>query len=240
MDTKQEAARSSANLEHEADVLLSELFQTELASKAIYDGIAKKGAPINSDEYQSLRQELLDSYNREVNLAAFTFTAASAAIGYGFTAQNTNPIIFLLPVLILGLLLVQINNSIYTILSVSVYIRIFIEDGSDRKWERAISTLRSILRKRKRYNPLTLFTEIHYAVAAIVMGLICIVLSLLYSSSWYQYTISIIVALGWLTYCVVMFRPIAYANSGLYEQELERDFGQIKDEIGNKERSNQV
>ena len=59
------------------------------------------------DVYQSLREELLEAYKRQVNLVAFAFTATGALIGYAFNAQTDKPRIFLLPLLILGLLLVK-------------------------------------------------------------------------------------------------------------------------------------
>ena len=50
----------------------------------------------------------------------------------------------------------------------------------------------------------------------------------LYSSLWYQYLISVMVAVGWAIYCIIMWRPIWYVNSGLYEQEAEKVFRQLK------------
>ena len=69
----------------------------------------------------------METYARQVNLVTFAFTATVALIGYNLTAGNSNPAIFLLPLLILALLLVQLNNSLYTIFTISIYIRVFIE-----------------------------------------------------------------------------------------------------------------
>ena len=175
--------------------------------------------------YQTLRQELLDSYNREVNLATFAFTATAAFIGYGFTAQNPSPLVFLLPLLILALLFVQLNNSILTIFSISVYIRVFIEaESNSPKWKTTISALRDALRKQGRFNPLKWLTEVHFSIAAILMGAICIYL---YSQSSSQYFVSIIFAGLWAIYCIPNFLSIWHVNSGAHEQELGEYFKQL-------------
>jgi hypothetical protein len=79
--------------------------------------------------YETLRQELLDAYHRQINVVTFTFTATAAIIGFAFTAHN--PMIFLLPILILWLCLVQLNNTMYSVFTISVYIRKFIESTND-------------------------------------------------------------------------------------------------------------
>jgi hypothetical protein len=163
-----------------------------------------------------------------VNLTTFSFTLTTFFLGYGFNIQHPNPLIFLLPILVLALLLVKISNSIYIIFTISVYIRVFLESDPASKWETNISNFRANLRKQKHFNPLTLFSELHFAVSATAMGAICILISLLYSSLWYQYLISVMVAVGWAIYCIIMWRPIWYVNSGLYEQEAEKVFRQLK------------
>ena len=70
-----------------------------------------------SDEYQTLRDELLREYEREGNITTLVFTATAVIIGWGFTAQNPNPIVFLLPLLLLALLLFHLINTLSTIRS---------------------------------------------------------------------------------------------------------------------------
>jgi hypothetical protein len=175
--------------------------------------------------YESLRQELLNLYDREVKMVTFTFTVTAVLIGYGFASKNS--LAFLLPVPILALLLVQLNNWLYTIFTISVYIRVYIEpEHSIPKGETDIGTLRDKLRKEKpfdelkNYNPLTVFAARLYADAAAGMGVICIILTLAYASLWYEYLVSGIVAVGWIIACLILFRPITFVNSGKYESEL--------------------
>jgi Ni,Fe-hydrogenase I cytochrome b subunit len=134
--------------------------------------------------YQTLRQELLNSYERTVTLTTFAFTATGALVGYALSANEPGsqlahasyPFIFLLPLLILGLLIVQLTNSLYTIFTISGYIRIFIESEYEiPKWETDIGAFRFYLRKKKPfkmltpYNPLTFFSDFLYALAAFLM-----------------------------------------------------------------------
>ena len=102
--------------------------------------------------YQTLRQELLETYTRQVNLVAFAFTATVALIGYALATMapgttgalsgapvsltGSTSLMFLLPLLILALLFVQLNNTIFTIFNISIYIRAFIEPRYNiPKWE---------------------------------------------------------------------------------------------------------
>jgi hypothetical protein len=185
--------------------------------------------------YQSLREELLGAYTRQVNLVAFGFTATVALIGYNFTATKPNAWLFLLPLLILGLLFVQLNNTIYTIFTISIYIRVFIEREYDLpRWETNISALRSYLRDKKPfkllrpYNPVTMFDGLLYALATTGMGFVCI--GLFWYTSQAMLT-AIILAVSWLGGCVLLFRPLKFVNTGRYEEELEQVWQQLKKEI---------
>jgi hypothetical protein len=138
----------------------------------------------NRTVYQSLRQELLDTYARQLTLIAFAFTATTAVWGYAINAQR--PFLLLLPLIILWLALMQLNNGLYTVFTISVYLREHIESVSEiAKWEQDISSLRSYLRKHwnepplsplRRFNPITSLDTHHYAVAIRVMGFVCILL----------------------------------------------------------------
>lgn len=186
-----------------------------------------------TEEYKTLRQEILDWYTREVNFVAFGFTATAAILGYGFTSHSTNPnanpLVFLVPILVLGLILVQLNNSISSILTISVYIRVFIECKSDGpKWETTIDTLRNHFRKQKRFRLVTILTEIQYALASIGMGIICVLLAFYYDPSKQYYRISAIVGLAWLAWGIVWFRPLLRATSGQFERDLEEAYKELK------------
>src|SRR5690242_7834321 len=115
-----------------------------------------------SDEYQTLRNELLREYEREGNITTLAFTATAAIVGWGFTSQGADPIVYLLPLLLLALLLFHLINTLSTILRISVYIRVFIESNkrTGQYWETAISALRHKLRQERRLNP---FTEVIFA-----------------------------------------------------------------------------
>lgn len=192
--------------------------------------------------YQALRQELLEAYTRQVNLVAFAFTATGALIGYALITTTSNTtgtaptsLIFLLPLLVLALLFVQLNNTIYTIFTISVYIRVFIERKYDiPKWEIRISDLRSRLRKNKPfkslrpYNPVTMFDAALYAIATALMGLVCVGLSLYFAKSSLEYSIATAFAAGWMVICVLLFRPLWFVNSGKYEEELEKIWQELK------------
>jgi hypothetical protein len=188
----------------------------------------------NKIVYETLRQEILDMYHRQINLVTFTFTATAAILSFGFTAKN--PMIFLLPIVILWLSLMQLSNSMYSVFTISIYIRKSIEGTTDvAKWEQDISSLRTYLRERRpisalRYfNPIISFDVYHYAKAIIVMGIACIGLCVWYATFWpdlkdneivMSYLASFFGAIFWATRSIKLFEPIAFINSGKFEKEL--------------------
>ena len=175
-----------------------------------------------------------------MNLAAFAFTASAAIIGYGFNVQEPKPLIFLLPLLILGLLVVQLNNSVYTIFTISVFVRVFIEPEDEiPKWETNIGALRTLLRKKpfeglKSYNPITVLNAAIYVIVAALMGVICLFLSLSFATLWYERLLIAISAILWGIICNILFRPLAFINSGKFEEECEIAFKLSKDKNGGK------
>ncbi|GEM_PF-5342053 len=48
-------------------------------------------------EYQSLRQEILDQFNREFNTVSLGLTATVAIAGYGLSQVEKNPYLFRIP-----------------------------------------------------------------------------------------------------------------------------------------------
>ena len=188
--------------------------------------------------YQSLRQELLDAYHWQTNLVTLTLTVTGAIIGFGFTSDSQIPLIFLLPLLIIWLSLMQLANSLYTVFTISVFIRKFIEAKSDvAKWETEISSLRRHLRGNKkdfkplqRFNPITTLYVYQYGRALFWMGIICIFLC--FSSSYYwkqsgvEFYVSVIASdlslIFWLFVWWWRLRdPIRFVSNGDFEKELE-------------------
>jgi hypothetical protein len=192
--------------------------------------------------YESLRQELLETYNRQINMITFTFTATIVILGYGFSEKS--PLIFLLPIIILWLSFMQLNNTMYGVFTISVYIRKSIEGRNNiPKWEQDISELRAYLRERrpipplKYFNPIISFDAYHYAKAIIVMGIACIALCVWSATVWDQLTINEIVlsyiasyygAIFWATRSMKLFDPIAFINSGKFESKLQEEWEKLK------------
>ncbi|MBI3941568.1 MAG: hypothetical protein HY326_01025 [Chloroflexi bacterium] len=179
-----------------------------------------------SDEYQSLREELLKEYEREININTLVFTVTAVIIGAGVTAQKPYPIVFLLPLSILALLLFQLNNTLSTILTISVYIRVFIESNEDvdQHWETTINELRNKLRSKRRFRSLT---EVIFARFTAIMGAICLVLSFLYSTLWYEYLAVGVAAILWLIICISVLRQLGYKDTGQFEKDIKEELEQI-------------
>jgi len=177
-----------------------------------------------SDEYKALRDEILMEYQREVSLTAFVFTATAAIIGYGISAKS--PFVFLVPLALLSLLLFQLRNSLHSVLTISVYIRVFIESKKDvgQHWETTIDALRKKLRNERRFRSLT---DVIFARFTALLGTICIGLYLLNSTSSERWWVAGITATLWLIICLTIRRAFADADSGHYEEVVKSDFEEI-------------
>jgi hypothetical protein len=131
----------------------------------------------------------------------------------------------------------------YTIFTISVYIRNFIEPKYNiPKWETEINALRAHLRMTKPFEPLSWINPIisldqyHYARAIIWMGAICIGLCILNAYYWslpvYEIIVAVTVAciasVFWAITCARLLQPIKFINSGEFESKLEISWTGIK------------
>ncbi len=87
-----------------------------------------------SDEYNSLRQELLDHQNRRNSILGLAVTASAALFATGVQLQN--PLLPLLALLLLYLARIQIVQTHSAVQRIASYIRIVLEqDNPDLSWE---------------------------------------------------------------------------------------------------------
>ena len=89
----------------------------------------------DNTEYQSLRQEILEQFNREFNTISIGLSSAVVIVGYGITQKS--PYLFFVPLLVLALTLIQFTQSHYTILRIATFIRVCIEkrEGEIKSWK---------------------------------------------------------------------------------------------------------
>lgn len=178
-------------------------------------------------EYESLRQEILEDKEREFNIITFSFTATAALIGFGFSTNPKEPLMFLTPLPILTMALIQLKNVLYSSLTKAVHIRIVIESGNpELNWEHCINTYRNILRsKKKKGHPL--FEISPHMIVIIVIGILCSLTTFYFSDKQYQQIISLIFIISWISFSVYISRRIWYAISGKYERDLEDMWAEI-------------
>jgi hypothetical protein len=167
------------------------------------------------EEYKSLRIEILQLLNRELRLIIFSFTATAAILGVSFTQAGSfqeGSLLFLVPLVILTLLLLQLNDIAHSVVRIASYIRIFLEsNGPALNWETRMDKLRGAMR-RDPYSlsgelgtlsriiaglltHIPLFGTLFYEISTIVLGFISILLATLFT---YHYTASY---------------PVSYADS---------------------------
>lgn len=183
-------------------------------------------------EYNSLRQEILEVANRELNLINFGVTATAAILAFAFNTKD--PFIFLLPLTILYGTLTQLCNSLRQTLTVATYIRVCIESRrSDLNWESFVHELRTNLRSHNRYSPWMRFTELNYSVAnselnyaipIVFLGIVCAFFSCAYASQTHEILVSICTTLIWIFFSARTLLQFRYAALGKYEKALETRF----------------
>ena len=137
-------------------------------------------------EYESLRQEILELFDREFSAVTVGLTAAGAIIGFGLTQDKPNALIFLAPLFVLSLTLLQLKQCHYSIIQIAVYIR---ENLENKGWESYMSFQRGLPKNRNPEDFITSFTMGYNFVAMTIgAGIVSILFSLLYAPSLQQDT----------------------------------------------------
>ncbi len=163
-------------------------------------------------------------------MASFAITVTVGVISYGFT--NSAREVFLAPLLILGLVLVQIVRSIYKILRISTYIKKFLERADTQlQWEGLVGRFRE--KERSRCHPGSRrSTWRSYELVLLGTGWLCVGLSLSIPSWVRPWEVSsewstVVAAIVWMLVSIVVHRQVSYAVSG----ELEKTFLKIWEDI---------
>jgi hypothetical protein len=188
-------------------------------------------------EYESLRQEILGDKDREFNIINFGFTATAGLIGLGFTTGQS--LIFLTPLVVLTMALIQIKNVLYSSLTKAVHIRVAIESRNpDLNWEQCINRHRENVRNGR--GPGYLLFEISpYMTVTMVLGGICVLMACYFSIfplkkieriaplGMLGQTASFVFGFLWVCFSIYIGRQIRHATSGEYERELEKEWKRI-------------
>lgn len=193
-------------------------------------------APNCDIEYQSLRQEILDRFNREFNTVSLGLTATVAIAGYGLSQVDKNPYLFLTPVVILAATCLQLVQSHYSILRIATYIRVRIEAQPDepKKWETCLSKLREKESAARKFLPETSFSIMLHVMIATAVGTLSILLAGGYGWSNYQaggfqchhlvaLVVSIVMLLFWAWFSYRVFRKLNTKTLLKYEDEFAKD-----------------
>lgn len=209
------------------------------------------------EEYKSLRTEILQLLEREVRLVIFSFTATAAILGFAFTQQRPlregAPLLFLIPLLVLTLVLLQLNDTARSLVRIAVYIRIFLElNDPALNWETKMNelrgkvqddpfppnvelgTFRRILTFKRIVANTPLFSTQFYEIAAIILGFISIFLALSYADSLFEY-----VACGgafafWGFISATSHIQLQHVQSGRFKEYMECKWKALKRDNDNQ------
>ena len=185
-------------------------------------------------EYQSLRNEILDNSNRQLNIVNLALGATVVLIGYG--VDKSSSLTILAPLLLLALAQLQLVRSVYTILRIASYIRLFIESDDDNyNWETRIRHFRQRVPYQK-HSIHVRHTLPSYGMGLFLTGVSCIILSITYAKN-LEYIIIVATFVLWVWFSVIIFRWIKYETS----DQLENDFDDVWKEVRklNKQSNNE-
>ncbi|MEZ4862106.1 MAG: hypothetical protein R3C14_12390 [Caldilineaceae bacterium] len=166
-------------------------------------------------EFDSLRDELLQLTNRQLNLVTFTLTVSVILIG--FAINNSDGVIVLAPLILLAFLLNQQVATRRGIQRISTYISCCLEAQSNYMgWETRVNQLR----KKSLGNPVFRdfgSTQPAFALLPIVTGIVCIIVSyaILMNSSIYflLWILPSIALVFWIGYSISIFLRLRLAES---------------------------
>lgn len=192
----------------------------------------------NECEYQSLRQEILELFQREYQSVTVGLTATGAILGYGLSQDSTVSLFFLIPLVILSLVLMQLKQCHDSILQIAVYIRMRYEKDKKNElgfyWESYMYRQRELSSEIRDYNPVTSFTMINYFVlASILSGALCIVIAVIYafvgSDKHFTYSIAfcVISSIFWCILSFVIFNKMTNRSLWDREKRLEKDLTKL-------------
>jgi thiosulfate reductase cytochrome b subunit len=201
-------------------------------------------------EYEKIRQEILDTFNREFNIVSLSFTATVAIIGYGLLIQSPNLtyffFLFLLTLIILSFALIQLIQGHYSVLTLATYIRAIIEQENN---EMNFETIMFQIRKEdsdKKWNYFQAFSVRIIFALIVITGIISLLLGFYFSTQSnlglelfnkeffsplrLSQMIVIIVTVAWFFFLKSCWQKISLSNIVKFEEELEAKFKKWNEE----------
>jgi hypothetical protein len=176
------------------------------------------------EEYSSLRDEILQFSDRQVNLVTFALTITTALLGYGITSGNG--FVSLVPLLMLAFVLIQLVRVRRGMIRISSYLSYFIESRTnDLGWETRLNQLRNLTAK-ERGSKHPGVSVISFGMLPIVVGFVCIGISFAYLGR-RLWPAPAVVALVWLIFSGLMVRDLNYVVSDQLWQDLVRNWSII-------------
>jgi hypothetical protein len=176
------------------------------------------------EEYSSLRDEILQFSDRQVNLVTFALTITAALLGYGITSGNG--FVSLVPLLMLAFVLIQLVRVRRGMIRISSYLSYFIESRTnDLGWETRVNQLRKLTAKERGLKHPGV-SVISFGMLPIVVGFVCIGISFAYLGR-RLWPAPAVVALIWLIFSVLTVRELNYVVSDQLWQDLVRNWSII-------------
>ena len=160
--------------------------------------VSKKFMDVNT-EYNALRQEGLDLQKREVTITSFCLTATTALIAFALSAKDHQSYLLLLPLPIIIFGLIQIRHVNAAQMLITTYISRCLETKNDNlNWETAIKAFRrrQFLSESKLRGIGTISAG-PYATLVLVQGVICSILSCLFSDGQMSIVIALLISIAW-------------------------------------------
>ena len=129
-------------------------------------------------EYESLRQEILDSITAKDNYIIAMYTITTAILCVAFELKN--PILFLLPYIIIFAFQYNISAKSENMIILAAYISVFLEGGQG--WESDSKTFKDDMRDGNPYKkPEKILKFLVGRIGSVQLGMLCSVSCVIYS-----------------------------------------------------------
>lgn len=132
---------------------------------------------IDEQEYNSLKAELLQLFKQQISSINLGLGGTILIAGINLSKDYQFPLVFLVPLIILSLCIIQLLQDYYSVLHIAVYIQVNLE-SSQKRWENWMAEV------RKRFldvNPIvSIYAPIYFVWISAIVGYLCIALAVIY------------------------------------------------------------
>lgn len=184
---------------------------------------------MNKEEYNTLREEMLQKIELHNKLIMFSITTSVAILAYAFSQKN--PFLYLIPFCVIIPTSMRVIYYRSAIVKIAAYIIVFIEKNNNEiKWETRNHKINEIT---GRNNFISIFLKMNINYDCLVLSVVCYLLFIInYIQTYSAEGIFVfIINIIWPIFLLFIETAISVKGNGLYKtkQDWINEWEQVKD-----------